>query len=132
MIETEETQQFVTDINTSKRRRSTQTTKSIFNRKAMKRIFNNNQKIIRKTINNKKSKPKQSDETNDKNKTNRQFVCDFKGCGKQFKSKVYFGKHRKTHMNSGSDVFICDFIGCGYQTQKPKGVQRSPQYPQWA
>ena len=50
------------------------------------------------------------------NKTNRQFVCDFIGCGKQFKSKVYLRKHRKIHRIPGSEIFVCDFIGCGYQT----------------
>ena len=68
VIPIEDSLKSVTDSNTSKRTRM-RTKKSILNEMYLqnknKNNNNNNQKIIRKTINNKKSKPKQSDETND-------------------------------------------------------------------
>ena len=102
----------VTDINTSEKT-TIPTQKSVLN-KSDEKVSNNNQNI-RKTINNKK--PKQKEETN--NKTNRQFVCDFIGCGKQFKSKFYLWKHRTIHC----ETFVCDFIGCGFKTRRAVGFR---------
>ena len=89
VIPTEETQQSVTDINTSQRKR-TPTKKSMLN----KRIYN---KKIRKTINNKKSKPKQSDETNNYKIHHKLFVCDFNGCEYKTHRKELLGTHSNSH-----------------------------------
>ena len=106
VLRTENTSKSVTDINTSEKT-TIPTKKSI--------LIKSDEMFVTKPIY-EKIKPKPSEETNINNNTNKQFMCDFIGCGYQTYNENTLKEHHNIH--TGLTPYKCNLCEKSFNSKR--------------